>query len=281
MTENGPGGGHLALFWTRVQEPQGTTNMDFELNKEFCDGTVQKCQDNGKGKRITPVRSVGDKLISYDLTNGGTLPVISLRNWNGSSWDAPDVISGGSNPDAIGSVNTSAIDADDAGGLGDLDAFTFGEAVISFEALFGETCGRFGSAYLKSRSSDSFNAELKDFVEPEPVQISNCLASVSTAQSFYPNDSATISATDSTPQGDVTFKLYDKDDANCGDGPIFEATVALDGNGKSATNNTTVAVTESGTYKWKVDYNGGGDNKHDAVPGTCGAESFMITVNNG
>ena len=147
-------------------------------------GPPRSARTTEKGKRITPVRTQGDKPISYDLTNGGTTPVISLRNWNGSNWDAPVVISGGNNPDAVGSVNTSAITANAGGdnGVGALGAFTFGEAVISFQALFGDTCGRFGSADLKSRSSDSFNAELKDFVAPEQVQISNCAASVSTTQ---------------------------------------------------------------------------------------------------
>ena len=32
----------------------------------------------------------------------------------------------------------------------------------------------FGSAFLKSRSSASFPAEVKDFVAPQPVNISNC-----------------------------------------------------------------------------------------------------------
>jgi hypothetical protein len=285
LTENGPGGGYLALFWSRVQEPSGTTNMDFELNRIYCDPvhpTDTTCADNGKGKRVTPLRSAGDKLIGYDLSNGGTTPIITLRNWNGSSWDAPVMISEGTNPDAIGAVNTAAITAGNSGGIGALDPYTFGEAVISFEALFGETCGRFGSAYLKSRSSDSFNAEIKDFVAPEQVQISNCLATISTEQRFYPNDSATISATDSTPQGTVTFQLFGPDDLGC-DGPVIysAANVALDINGTAATSNTNVAVKDSGTYSWKVTYNGGGDGKHDAVPGTCGSETFTLGVNNG
>jgi hypothetical protein len=36
------------------------------------------------------------------------------------------------------------------------------------------TCAGFGSAFLKSRSSASFPAEVKDFVAPQPVNISNC-----------------------------------------------------------------------------------------------------------
>ena len=35
-------------------------------------------------------------------------------------------------------------------------------------------CVNFGRAYLKSRSADSFSSELKDFIAPIPVSISNC-----------------------------------------------------------------------------------------------------------
>ena len=35
-------------------------------------------------------------------------------------------------------------------------------------------CVTYGSVYLKSRSSDSFTAELKDFIAPIPTSISNC-----------------------------------------------------------------------------------------------------------
>jgi hypothetical protein len=78
----------------------------------------------------------------------------------------------------LGSVNTSPIAATDSGGLGSLDSFTFGEAAIPVSALFpnlgGITCGTLGSAFLKSRSSDSFQAEIKDFIAPVSVGISNC-----------------------------------------------------------------------------------------------------------
>src|SRR5215217_9267067 len=65
----------LELFWSRVQNPSGTTNMDFELNKLFCDGTATLCANNGTAKApkyVTPKRSAGDKLITYDLSQGGT-----------------------------------------------------------------------------------------------------------------------------------------------------------------------------------------------------------------
>ena len=151
VTTSNPTGKFLALFWTRVQDPSGTTNMDFELNQKSCGPapTFTNCAPN----HITPLRTSGDKLITYDLSRGGTVATISIRTWNGSAWGSATVISGGSSPNALGSINTSQISAllrDQSGAqptgsttaLGTLDARTFGEATISFSALFGNnTCG--------------------------------------------------------------------------------------------------------------------------------------------
>ena len=184
FTETGSAGDKfLELFWSRVQNPSGTTNMDFELNQLFCDptATTTNCADNGKGVTPeTPLRTAGDKLVTYDLAKGGTVPTISIRTWTGSAWGPATVISDGANASALGAVNTSTIPSAETGGatgglttaLGSQDPFTFGEAAISFAALFPSgTCGSFGSAYLKSRSSTSFTSEVKDFIAPERVQI--------------------------------------------------------------------------------------------------------------
>lgn len=167
----------LNLFWHRVQEPNGTTNMDFELNQS------STLSANG----VTPVRTAGDLLIQYDLAQGGTHPVLYVSRWvtTGPSsqcnsanatpcWGTKSNLTAAG--DATGSINTSAILAADADGLGAISSRTFGEAQIDFDALTGGTanCVSFGTAYLKSRSSDSFTAETKDFVAPEPVNISNC-----------------------------------------------------------------------------------------------------------
>ena len=61
----------LYLAWERVQEPSGTTNMDFEFNQS----TVISA--NG----ITPVRTAGDVLIKYDLSQGGVNPVLGYHRW--------------------------------------------------------------------------------------------------------------------------------------------------------------------------------------------------------
>ena len=53
----------------------------------------------------------------------------------------------------------------------------FGEAFIDLQqsGIFQTgVCQVFGAAFLKSRSSDSFVAELKDFIAPIPINITNC-----------------------------------------------------------------------------------------------------------
>ena len=154
---------YLNLFWTRVQDPSGTTNMDFEFN--------QKQAKAGDGNGITPLRTVGDLLITYDLSNGGVNASISLRKWLGSAWGPETVLA----PDALGTINTTAIPATDAGGLGALSVRTFGEASIDLSRVFTSgACQSFGSAYLKSRSSDTFNSAMKDFIAPMNITLSNC-----------------------------------------------------------------------------------------------------------
>jgi hypothetical protein len=175
--ETNANGRFLNVFWHRVQDPTGTTNMDFEFNQS----SVKSA--NG----ITPVRTAGDLLIQYDLANGGTNPQLFLSRWVTSGagsqceasnstpcWGARVNIS--SAGDATGTINTTAIPANQSGGLGNISARTFGEAQVDFDALTGGTgqCVSFGSAYLKSRSSDSFTAALKDFIAPEPVNVSTC-----------------------------------------------------------------------------------------------------------
>jgi hypothetical protein len=174
----------LNIFWHRVQEPSGTTNMDFEFN--------QSSQISGNG--VTPVRTAGDVLIQYDLAQGGTNPQLFLSRWV-TTGPKSQCVAANATPCwgnttasglaprvnlstaglATGSINTSAIPAAEADGLGDISARTFGEAQIDFDALAGsDQCVAFGSAYLKSRSSDSFTAALKDFIAPLTLNLSLC-----------------------------------------------------------------------------------------------------------
>ena len=149
--------------------------MDFEFNKS------ETLSANG----VTPVRTAGDLLIQYDLSQGGINPQLFLSTWvttgPGSQceasnstpcWGERDNLTAAG--DATGSINTTPILAADSDGLGPISARTFGEATVDFDALGGEGCVAFGSAYLKSRSSDSFTAALKDFIAPTATGLNNC-----------------------------------------------------------------------------------------------------------
>ncbi|MET9852577.1 prealbumin-like fold domain-containing protein [Streptomyces sp. NPDC006450] len=166
--EGGANGGFLHMYWTRGQDNDtGTTNYDFEFNKSQTPGT------NG----VTPLRTAGDLLISYDLSRGGTRPVLRLRRWVGNatsgSWGTPTNLTDAGL--ATGSINTTAIPAAQSDGLGLLNARTFGEASIDLRAIFGTNgCTSLGSAFVKSRASDSFTSTMKDFIAPANISISNC-----------------------------------------------------------------------------------------------------------
>jgi uncharacterized repeat protein (TIGR01451 family) len=174
---------YLYLAWERVQAPNGTTNMDFELNQSTL------LSANG----VTPVRTAGDILIKFDLARGGSTPTLGFHRWVTAAsaggqtpsqacqaasafpcWGKVTALSG----DVAAAINTASVtDPINPGAPRTLDALTFGEARINLQAtgIFQPgACVNFGRAYLKSRSSDSFTSEIKDFIAPIPVSVSSC-----------------------------------------------------------------------------------------------------------
>ncbi|MDQ4503186.1 prealbumin-like fold domain-containing protein [Sinomonas sp. ASV322] len=175
------------LAWERQNNPSGTTNMDFELNQS---ATVDA---NG-----IPVRTDGDVLMDFHLANGGTSPTIISYRWNAATgscqaatappcWGPGTTItnSGGQILDTFqASVNTAVGQANDpfpgtvlTTAPGALDPFTFGEAAVNLELaniIPANSCFTLNNAYLKSRSSDSFTSEIKDFILPIHLGFQKC-----------------------------------------------------------------------------------------------------------
>jgi hypothetical protein len=194
-----PAEDYLYLAWER-SNVLGSANMDFEFNQSATTPT---------GK-VTPLRTAGDMLVTFDFTNGGSNPVLGLLRWlTGAPATASDCFSANSLPcwgqrqipdllDGVdderlnlssagfadGAVNTSTVTDTNTPPVaipgqtaGTLPGLTFGEAGINLSdagVFSAGTCAHFGAAFLKSRSSASFTAELKDFIAPIPVNISNC-----------------------------------------------------------------------------------------------------------
>jgi hypothetical protein len=173
------GSNFLYLAWER-SNVLGSANMDFEINQNPTTGLTGSFSGP-----ITLNRTAGDMLVTYDFTNGGANPVLGLLRWV-TSGSTSQCFSSSSLPcwgnhttlnstDSEGAINTSTVTDPISGAT--LPASTFGEAAINLTAagVFpAGTCTAFGSAFLKSRSSTSFTAEVKDFVAPIGVSISNC-----------------------------------------------------------------------------------------------------------
>jgi Prealbumin-like fold domain len=175
----------LYLAWERVQEPNGTTNMDFEFN--------QSTQLSSNG--VTPERTAGDVLIKYDLAQGGTHPDLGFHRWVTSGTPATVCEASNTVPcwgpvqslagNFEGSINDpsnnppdgSVVDPIPPDAPRTLSPRTFGEAAINLTdsgILPAGQCEAFSGAYLKSRASDSFTSAVKDFIAPIPVSIRNC-----------------------------------------------------------------------------------------------------------
>jgi hypothetical protein len=205
--EKASGKDFLYLAWERVQEPNGTTNMDFEFNQRQCTPGLTIPDPDCSANGVTPIRSAGDVLIKYDLSQGGVNPTLGYHTWVTSG--TPATVCEASNtvpcwgPVASlatnfeGTVNTAVVsDPINPAAPRDLSARTFGEAAINLTDSNilpggGTSCSGFGSAYLKSRSSDAFTSAVKDFIAPIPVNISNC-GNIIVAKVTDPSGSLTV-----------------------------------------------------------------------------------------
>lgn len=177
----------LNLAWAR-NNSLGTANMDFEINQATTPNL-------GAAGQHTINRTAGDLLVTYDFTNGGGKPTLGLLFWltaaagntAGQCFSANTLPCWGNHvtlngSDSIGAVNnldpvTDTLFSGSANYLNPVPALQFGETSIDLTTagVFPPgTCEAFGSAFLKSRASASFTAEVKDFVAPVPVSISNC-----------------------------------------------------------------------------------------------------------
>jgi hypothetical protein len=174
------GSNFLYLAWERTNN-LGSANMDFEINQK-----TQPDLTTTGAKTLN--RTAGDLLVTFDFTNGGGRPTLGLLKWV-TSGPTSQCFSSSSLPcwgnhvdlngtDSEGAVNNlGAVTDPFQSGTNNVGALRFGETAINLTAagVFPSgTCEAFGSAFLKSRSSASFPAEVKDFVAPVKVDITNC-----------------------------------------------------------------------------------------------------------
>jgi len=221
----------IYLAWSREND-SGSVNFDFEINK-----LAQPNLDTSGPKTLN--RSAGDLNISYAFQGNSLTPTLGVRIWSGTAWGAEASLSGCSE----GAGNAATI-SDTLGGLAPVNRTTgqFGEAAINLNCAGiippGGACEGFSSAYVKSRASQSFNSEIKDFIAPIGLQFASCGAIKVTKTTKVPGQVGP------QPQAGVLFSL----DGGAG--------VATDANGQVCFNGLSLAshtVTETVPAGYQAD----------------------------
>ncbi len=170
------------LGWVR-NNTVGTANFSIELNQIASTGRPTP------GSSYTIRRTPGDLLVLFDFASGGKINKVELGLARWVTSGNPKVVcqANSATPcwgkvtdlDAAGIANGSinktatadAIFPEPSGGAA-LPIGTFGEAAVNLtKAGVLAPCTGFGSAMIRSRSSNAFNAELKDFITPALVSV--------------------------------------------------------------------------------------------------------------
>jgi len=190
---------YLYLAWERANTI-GTANMSWELDQS------PHQPDLTTAGTKTVQRTAGDALVTFDFAQGGSNPTIGLSRWVTSGdpkavcqanntvpcWGPITKLSDLSPPTADGQVNATGF-TDPVSGV-KLAQYEFGELGINLtDTGLISGCQGFAKAWLRSRSSTAFDAELKDFIAPFDVNVKVPLdASGAHADSLNPanNDGA-------------------------------------------------------------------------------------------
>ena len=188
----------IYLAWERTNN-LGSANMDFEINQNATQGFSGSTTGD-----VILNRTNGDILVTYDFGGSGS-PVLGILRWlkageknpydstktnaNSDCFSANKLPCWGDQKTLNGSISEGAVNtagtvqdplAPDAprtivqNGFGEASIDLTAAGVITGSGGSGNACS-FGSAttFVKSRSSASFPAEVKDFVAPVSTPIVN------------------------------------------------------------------------------------------------------------
>ncbi|MGH2840193.1 MAG: MSCRAMM family protein [Solirubrobacteraceae bacterium] len=267
--------------------PNGSANLNVELNKS------STLSSNGK----TPVRTAGDRLITFDFTSGGSTATITTLTW-ATPTSNPGATCADSNDSLPCWFNQVTLDPTEAEGAANdglagrqgamtaaqnpltnvaLGANTFQEMAINLTAagiLPEGVCETFAVTQIKSRSSGSqgtFNSALKDLVVANRP-ISNC----GSVKIHKQNDAGTALA-------NVKFDLY-KDNAPAGGTRGAEDTQTSFTCTTNSSGDCTIANVPLGRY-WVVEDPATVPAGHNAAPDqnitiTTGGQEVSLTFVN-
>jgi uncharacterized repeat protein (TIGR01451 family) len=275
---------YLFLAWERRIDT--TVNSDVFVSFEFNQSDIS-C---GTGSPFVE-RTVGDLLFDYNFQSGNS--TIDAEQWDGTTWQPLPT------PPFEASVNSGTVtDSIRPDAPLSLTKFEFGEAGIDLSALDltgngGKACETFGSVLGGSRTSESGDtAQLKDFVGPAPLDVSNCVQPTATTTLKDSADDSTIadgssiangsSVYDTTtlgnltqgqiPTGHVQYTFFTNGDCS-GDG-TDAGLVTLNADG-TVPNSDTEGPLAAGDYSFDAQYLSG-DDPHYSDSEVSACEPFTV-----
>src|SRR3954454_968985 len=276
---------YLFLAWERQLDT--TVNSDVFVSFEFNQSKVS-CGAGGPFVQ----RTGGDLLIEYNFQSGTS--TIDVQQWTATTktWNPLPT------PPFEASVNAGTVcDTIRPDKNVSLTTFEFGEAGLDLSALDltgngGKACETFGGVLGGSRTSKSGdNAQLKDFVGPAPLDVSNCVSpTVTTALknqadnssitngSSIPfgstvHDTATLgNLVSGTPTGKVQYTFFTN--INCSGAGTSAGLKTLNADG-TVPNSDPEGPLAAGAYSFEAQYLSGNDpNYSDSEVSGC--EPFHV-----
>jgi hypothetical protein len=250
------------------------------------------CSSTGGAADFTGGHTDGDVLVVSEFSNGGTVSTINVYRWDGDD-------SGSLNPVPIGTgvdcrdpnlilpdstcaaanradITTPWLTANFKDKVDHaLRTAEFFEGGINLTDLnLGGKC--FSSFLGDTRSSTSLTATLFDFAGGTA---GSCESGVSTAQSWVPNDSATVSVTGTdTWAGEVAFTLYDN--LTCDGTVLYTETKAVSDATPTVSTGNTGAYTATADFSWGAVFTPDADSAANGVLPSSHCETSSLTVTN-
>ena len=188
IPSSGPFQDHLILYaGLEREDPSGTSHIDVE----FFQDSVALANADSNGNCVKPAgasnckftghRTNGDTILSIEFTNGGALGSINVREWIDNQYVLVATLAGtgcigaDGNPgdDLCGFTNEITIPGggwpsfnNHGATITSLPTNAFTEVGVDITDLFDGLTPCISTFMGKTRSSDSFTAELKDFAGP-------------------------------------------------------------------------------------------------------------------
>ncbi|MCH7685389.1 MAG: hypothetical protein IH899_01690 [Planctomycetes bacterium] len=223
------GNGDEWLFvGAETRSTNGDSHIDFEVNQagvvlqggNLAVGCVHglTCCDlnpnedgNIIGNGLLGGRTLDDIILSMDFVQGGVQPVLTVRKWDGAQYNLVPGVAGvtlfsqTNTSDINSGTNWDGFKSNGATNAGTVKALQFVEGAINLTALgiAFDPCSTDATLMVKTRSSHSFTAELKDFaLFPFPVPpFPTCIPE---DDEVCDGDDAQLCATIDAPAGNLT-----------------------------------------------------------------------------